>query len=190
MTDITAGVGNGAPNVKTDVAWVQTALARHARWLSPLAAPPVTGTLDPETTRAILQFQATAAALAHPDGVVSPRGFTVKQLARVLIPYPANPIFSPVCWNHTGDALTAADYTAAAATLGCQAAAIQAVAQTETKRAAWDDLGRPTILYERHYFSRLSGHLYDATHPDISSRHAYQRATAGVSADNVYGPTR
>jgi hypothetical protein len=64
------------------------------------------------------------------------------------------------------------DFEAAAQRLGCQRAAVQAVAQTETKRSAWDDAGRPTILFERHYFSKLTGRRFDHSHPDISNRTA------------------
>jgi hypothetical protein len=188
MSEITASVGKGGANRRDDVAWVQTALIRHQRWCGLGAPLVVTGAIDPPTLQAITAFQGSAAALARPDGLVSPHGFTVRQLARLLIPYPANRVFAPVCWNRPGGALTQAEYDSAAASLGCQAAAIQAVAQTETMRAAWDDLGRPTILYERHYFSRLSNHRFDATHHDISSRIAYRRGAAGVSAADSYGP--
>jgi hypothetical protein len=68
-------------------------------------------------------------------------------------------------------ALRPDDYAAAAATLGCDAAAITAVAQVECARAAFDDHQRPTILYERHIFRRLTGGRYD-DEPALSNRKA------------------
>ncbi len=61
------------------------------------------------------------------------------------------------------------DYEKAVASLGVEVAAIKAVAEVETSGAAFDDSGRPRILYERHYFHRLTGGKYSAAHADISS---------------------
>jgi hypothetical protein len=60
------------------------------------------------------------------------------------------------------------DFRAAAAELGVEAEAIQAVSQVETKRHAFDERGRPTILFERHYFCRLTYGRFTASHPIIS----------------------
>ena len=63
-----------------------------------------------------------------------------------------------------------ADYEAAAATLGCEIAAIKAVSAVETgPQGPFESEGRPTILFERHIFSRLTGGVYDASEPDISN---------------------
>lgn len=35
--------------------------------------------------------------------------------------------------------------------------------------SAFDDYGRPRILFERHYFPRLTQGRYDKRHPDISN---------------------
>ena len=61
-----------------------------------------------------------------------------------------------------------AAFAAAAVRLGVQEAAIRAVAEVETKQSAFDASGRPTILYERHYFRRLTGGRFDTSHPDLS----------------------
>lgn len=71
-----------------------------------------------------------------------------------------------------GDAtpLKDTDFARAAQELDCEEAAIRAVAQVES-----GGLGgflpdkRPRILFESHYFSRLTGGRYDASHPDIST---------------------
>lgn len=65
--------------------------------------------------------------------------------------------------------LTAADFTAAAKVLGCEEAAIRAVAAVETAGKPFDAQGRPQILFERHLFHRLTGGIYDAAHPEISN---------------------
>jgi hypothetical protein len=50
------------------------------------------------------------------------------------------------------------EIVAAAAKLGVQPAAMAAVAEVESgPQGAFDDQGRPTILYERHVFDRLAG---------------------------------
>ncbi len=65
--------------------------------------------------------------------------------------------------------LTDADIEAAAQSIGCQVAAVRAVIDVESRGGFLPD-GRPKILFERHYFSRLTGRAYDASHPDISNR--------------------
>jgi len=55
----------------------------------------------------------------------------------------------------------------AAAAIGCEVAAIRAVIDVESQGGFLPD-GRPKILFERHYFSRLTQRRYDSAHPDIS----------------------
>jgi N-acetylmuramidase-like protein len=64
--------------------------------------------------------------------------------------------------------LSDADFGRAAAALGAEIAAVQAVAEVETAGNAFDDRGRPRILFERHYFHRLTGGRFDAAHAAIS----------------------
>ncbi len=67
--------------------------------------------------------------------------------------------------------LTRADFEAAAAQLGCEIEAIQAVAEVEVGgKAAFGATGRPTILYEPHIFSQRTNRQYDGSHPNISYR--------------------
>lgn len=66
---------------------------------------------------------------------------------------------------------TALDDTAiehAAAAIGCAVAAIRAVIDVESRGGFLAD-SRPKILFERHYFSRLTQRRYDTSHPDISN---------------------
>lgn len=169
MTAIQAAVGRGAPNREEDVAAIQRLLVRHARWLGGAPAPDVTGRFDDITARAIMGFQKDGAALAHPDGVVSPNGGTIARLDLPVITGPQHRIFRPLCWAHAQDTLTDADYAAAATTLGCESAAIRAVADTEAKDEPWDSMGRPIILFERHKFAHHTNGIYNRSHPDISA---------------------
>lgn len=61
------------------------------------------------------------------------------------------------------------DYQAAADELKVEVAAIEAVAEVETSGNAFDPQGRPRILFERHYFHRLTNGKYGEKHPDISN---------------------
>lgn len=74
------------------------------------------------------------------------------------------------CLN-PGRGLSEIDYRDAAKALGVEVAAIQAVAEVETSGAAFDEDGRPRILFERHYFHRLTGGRHAAKHARISNKH-------------------
>ena len=60
------------------------------------------------------------------------------------------------------------DYINAAKELGCEVASIKAVAEVESAGSGFLSDGQPKILFERHYFSRLTGGKYDKSYPDIS----------------------
>lgn len=57
---------------------------------------------------------------------------------------------------------------AAAEALGCDEAAVRAVIAVESG-GGFDRHGRPRILFERHYFHRLTGGRFSFGHPHISS---------------------
>ena len=56
---------------------------------------------------------------------------------------------------------------AAAKKIGCQVAAVRAVIDVESRGGFQAD-GRPKILFERHYFHRLTKGKFSKKHPDIS----------------------
>lgn len=141
---IRAAVGSGRRNDPDDVKLVQEQLARHARWLGGLPVPPATGRWDAQTEAALKSFQKNAGALKTPDGAADPNGFTARLLDRPLIEAPRHRFFLQMRWVH-GPALADADFQAAATTLGCEAAAIKAVAKVETKRSPWFEIERPSI---------------------------------------------
>ncbi|MFC3173127.1 N-acetylmuramidase domain-containing protein [Novosphingobium bradum] len=78
---------------------------------------------------------------------------------------------SPPAAEFTGNPapLTPTDFAAAAAALGCTAAAVRAVVAVESRGGFLAD-GRPRILFERHKFSAFTGHAFDDSHPAVSAR--------------------
>ncbi|MDO5643589.1 MAG: N-acetylmuramidase family protein [Paracoccus sp. (in: a-proteobacteria)] len=166
-------VGKGGKNDPADVEIIRAHLVRHRQWLN--ADLRNTVLTEAVLGDAVAQFQKGACALARQDGRVDPGGFTMRRLAMTIIPRPRHKAFASQCWL-TGASLTDADYTAAATALGCEKEAIQAVAIVETRRQPFDDMGRPTILFERHKFREFTNSAYSATHPDLSnSRGGYGR---------------
>jgi RHS repeat-associated protein len=71
-----------------------------------------------------------------------------------------------------GEEPTPAALKKAAESLGIPVASIRAVYFVETGGNAFRDNGDPKILFERHYFNRLTGGKYDATYPSISNSSA------------------
>lgn len=53
--------------------------------------------------------------------------------------------------------------------LGCEPEVIKAVAQVESAGEAFDEEGKPVILFEAHLFSKLTKGKYDLSHPKLSS---------------------
>lgn len=77
--------------------------------------------------------------------------------------------------GHTGAPLTEAVFLQAAQQLGCEPAAVKAVAEVESRGAPFDQQGRPTILYERHVFARCCrpAGCFNASHSDLSALGGY-----------------
>ncbi|WP_052162199.1 N-acetylmuramidase domain-containing protein [Aquabacterium sp. NJ1] len=79
----------------------------------------------------------------------------------------------------------------AAESLSCEVAVLKAIADVETKGASFwrlnavDGKQVPSILFERHWFKRLTKGAYDKTHPDISGP-AYTSSKEAAAADR-YG---
>lgn len=68
--------------------------------------------------------------------------------------------------------LTEDDFARAARAIGCSVPAVKAVCAVEAPRGGFLPSGQPTILFERHQFSKRTGRKFDASHPDISNRDA------------------
>lgn len=66
--------------------------------------------------------------------------------------------------------LTGEDFARAAAVLGCDVAAIKAVAEVESRGDGFlSDGVTPRILFEAHQFHARTGGVYGQSHPNISS---------------------
>ena len=149
---ITASVGVGGVNRKVDVKQVQERLNPFAQRLEldPLA---VDGDCGPKTRAEITAFQDDVLGMEVPDGRVDPGGRTWQQLddaprpAPVISPRPAAGPLAALLAPGPRTPLSPNDFECAAAALACDVPAIRAVAKVESSRKAFDDLGRPTILY-------------------------------------------
>jgi N-acetylmuramidase len=82
---------------------------------------------------------------------------------------------------YTGEALGPNAFAEAAASLGCEVAAVKAVAEVESRGSGFDAKNRPTILYERHVFARCCNPKgkFNASNPDISASTPYPKGTFG-----------
>jgi len=163
---ISASVGKGGINDAKDVLIIRHLLAWHKQWIHPNVINP-TGAYDQALGDAIELFQRKACSMKNVDGRVDPNGFTLSRLNITHIPQPKHPIFN-LSYRVNTSALTNSDYAKVAKLLNCEIEAIKAVADVETKTGAWDNMGRPRILFERHYFRDETGSIYNRTHPDIS----------------------
>jgi N-acetylmuramidase/Putative peptidoglycan binding domain len=95
-----------------------------------------------------------------------------------------------------GLVLDAGGIAAACDTLGVHAAELWAVLTVETRGCGFLADRRPLILFERHYFSRLTKRKFDTQAPDISSRQwggysggarEYDRLGRAVKLDRAAG---
>lgn len=66
--------------------------------------------------------------------------------------------------------LTEQDYINAAKELGCEVAAIKAVAEVESMGNGFLPSGEPKILFERHRFYKYTNGKYAVSHPDICNK--------------------
>lgn len=66
--------------------------------------------------------------------------------------------------------LTEQNFKDTASDLQIEVAAMKAVAEVESGGSGFFSDGRPKILFEAHIFSSKTGHKYDDSHPNISSR--------------------
>ncbi|UAY95746.1 N-acetylmuramidase domain-containing protein [Dickeya dadantii] len=155
-------VGNGQINRVEDVKTVQQLL--NSRSNGTLSVDGIVGT---RTQAAIIHFQRQIVGMGTPDGIVSPHGPTLRKLNHLHTRRPATsqPSFS----GNSGDSVSEELYLNAARELNCEVAAIKAIVMTETAlRSAFISPGKPKILYERHYFRRLTQGRYDRAYPEIS----------------------
>lgn len=66
--------------------------------------------------------------------------------------------------------LTEQDYINAAKELGCEVAAIKAVAEVESRGSGFFSSGEPKILFERHRFYKYTNGAFAKSHPDLCNK--------------------
>ena len=89
--------------------------------------------------------------------------------------------------------LDQAGLTEASALLGIEGSSLWSVIAVETYGVGFLPDRRPKILFERHVFSRLTHHLYDESHPEVSNpsqggygpegAHQYKRLNEAIGLD-------
>ncbi|MEM6743381.1 MAG: N-acetylmuramidase family protein [Pseudomonadota bacterium] len=84
-------------------------------------------------------------------------------------PAPAGPTI-PAGFKGRARPLSDGAYAAAAQRIGCEPAAVLAVAQVESRGHGFLPSGRPAVLFERHIFQRYSRGRFARTHPHLSNR--------------------
>src|SRR5580765_8565755 len=100
----------------------------------------------------------------------------------------------PIEFSGTGLPLSSDGLAAVTDKLGVYAAEVWAVLTVETRGCGFLADRRPLILFERHYFSRLTKRKFDAEVPDISNKkwggygggaREYDRLARAVKLDRV-----
>lgn len=77
------------------------------------------------------------------------------------------------------DPISEQAYREAAEDLGCDVAAVKAVAQVESAGGGFFNDGRPKILYERHWFRKFTNGQFDVSNASVSgTRGGYKRGAA------------
>lgn len=165
MARISEAVGKNQRNLYADVITVQILLNKNKVITTPHNKLTVDGKIGPATIARIILFQEKVVNLSKPDGIISPHGVTMRNLV-VHSSFHTNMASAP----RSSD-ITEEQYVKAAKILSCEVAAIKAIVLSETPRGAFDENGRPSILYERHYFHRLTHGKYDSN-PILSQKTA------------------
>jgi hypothetical protein len=101
----------------------------------------------------------------------------------------------PAGFHGAAARLTVADIDRAAAALGIEDRLVEAVAYVEANNHGFLDDGRPQLLFEAAWFSKLTGGRWDESHPNISSpvwnsrlygaegAHQYERLAEAMALD-------
>ena len=116
----------------------------------------------------------------------APQGQSVVKIS-VDIPKDLLELFS----EYKGGEISEANWDTVAAFLECEKEVLKAISKVESggKSAYWrlnsgDGANIPAILFERHYFSRLTGKKFDRDHPDISWPTGYRTKRQLGKEDN------
>ena len=167
MIKIAYPVGPGRTNKPADVKTVQALLNRNIGSLTPLRPLAVDGRFGPASETAIREFQ-TRVMRVTASGIVAPGSPTLLALDKRSAAVLPGALAAQASEGIAG--IPQARLVEAARQLACEVAAIMAVVETEVGiRGPFDSAGRPTVLFERHYFSKLTQGKYDKANPDIAN---------------------
>jgi hypothetical protein len=165
------------------LAFIQATVPLTARGLG-LHASITTTPMDGGKLRALIRFGGAPAPVAAGAPAAAAPAVRAMVAAGTAIDFKAG-----------GQPLTQADFDSALAELGgIEADLLWALLYQEggTPPVGYLNDRRPKILFERHHFSRLTGHRYDASHPDISGpaytaygtlQQQYDRLTLAMTLD-------
>jgi hypothetical protein len=217
MLKINASVGNKGKNYESDVRCIQKLLNKHIHLLLPLMKLKEDGKCGPITIGLISEYQRRILRIKTPDGRVDPQKETFNRLAKLPTsdqsqqkPAPHN-TFDQLLFQMQGllkatpfqkisdtpkasTKLTEVDYNKAAITLGVDIATVKAVAEVESMGNGFLNNGKPKILFEGHWFSKLTKNVHDESNPTISyktwtkknylgNEKEYSRLNAAISLD-------
>ncbi len=159
-------IGQVGKNKPTDVAAAQVLLnLANKPGIPPLA---VDGKWSPQMLDALRTFETKYMHRSSVSVSLEPGSTTIRALIVAAIPKARIATHLP---PSTPSTLSEADYQNAAQTIGCEVAAVKAVAAVESRGNGFLPSGRPKILFQSHVFSKHTKHKYDPLFPDISTRH-------------------
>ncbi|GAB2190815.1 hypothetical protein MAH1_24230 [Sessilibacter sp. MAH1] len=177
-------VGISGNNSNTDIKTVQAAINELLDLIPPTQKLAVDGTLgkNPEkskTVAAIKQFQKLVVKMAAPDGRIDANGKSHKLLNQKLAARSKTIVGSQLPKLNGKLDIDEEAYRKAANLIGCEVAAIKAVADVEASGSGFFSSKQPKILFEAHIFSRQTKRIYDKSHPHISSKRWNRALYAG-----------
>ena len=178
------------PNMYNDPSDCNTVRFWLARWGMKKGIPFVSSAIlfDWRLREAIVDFQRKIMLMTFPDGIVRPGDATERWLAAgpsapISFRIPKRPPVGPLPLNAPpgtpmrlparsgAEALTYDQFKAAAATLGCEVAAIQAIGDVEGKGQGFDKYDSPVILFEPTNFrNNAADKTYSQKYPDLTHK--------------------
>lgn len=184
-----SGYGHKLITLVSDAIVVKAQIEPH-----PMGAPLVPAKPKPATATATTQ----AAPPVKPQGAASKNNPAVKTkkskgpqgqpIIKIGVELPDELL--SYFHQFTGGEITKQQWHDAAENLKCEPEVLMAIAKVESggRSAFWrlnqgDGAHIPAILYERHYFSHLTGGKYDQDHPDISWPVGYRKKSLLGSSD-------
>lgn len=152
--------------VSPDVGKLQQALIQSGYKLS------ADGVYGRNTEEAVRKYQSSIGLIS--DGIAGPKTLSAI-FEKETLPAPIREVLpqdsvSTVPFSGPAIRMSESDIAAAAELINVKPNRIKTICAVEVgPQGAFDTLNRPTILYERHYFHRLTKGIYSAAHPDISN---------------------